>query len=151
MSKFSSKRLVPARSYFKSQSHIRGCLWCASRSRATPHYIIMLKGVLLLTFIILVHSQVEQNVFAQFTRHRDYKVQVKLSTVEPAEHSAPPQLNVLRTRRSFFDRDVDHENNNALLLRMKPRMSDPNWVPDIRPRKNYLNKRANGQIKYIFN
>ncbi|CAB3251272.1 unnamed protein product [Arctia plantaginis] len=99
----------------------------------------MFKAVLLLTFVILVSSQVEQSVFAQFSKPQTHKVQVQPPTTKAVGYMALPHLSVLRSRRSFFDRDMDPEDNNALLLRMKQKMSNPNWVPDIRPRNNFFN------------
>lgn len=88
----------------------------------------------------LVSCQVEQSIFAQFYRHpqavaKEQKKEVTQPAAEATTESSAPRLEVLpllaRSRRSGFNSEADQEGNDAALARVRHRLEDPGWFPEI--------------------
>ncbi|KAG6454313.1 hypothetical protein O3G_MSEX008640 [Manduca sexta] len=88
----------------------------------------MLRMCLLLCIVGGVVCQIEQSIFAQLY----YPPVVH---AQPRPRNTSPQPTIVRRERSAFDKEQDRESNNAILRRLREKMADPKWTPEIRPRK----------------
>lgn len=107
-----------------------------SRPQHTDAMITRLLALLLLAS--LVTSQPEQSIFMQFlyspiAKARPVKYPPRIITKATLEESVTT-VPLARSKRSGFSRDMSDAGNDVLFTRLRKKMSDPAWVPEILPR-----------------